>query len=639
MDLQLLPYPQFTTAFRPALFVRVQYEVPSQRHIPKTRINPSSFLADAFSTKVEEGEFVELWGKIINTASKTGTESPLGNVFANETLRLLSLFADKSKEEVKSPTFSLMSLAEPRQQQASSSGAASVKPTTESAPLTTTAPLSPINIGGDWAQFSASGFLDDDQTFPPLASTLFDTDVEKTEPRDFPLPISRKSSKRAGRKSLEFPRSVVIAESNGHSEAANLESFSKERQEVITASHMEVIELDEAFVDFWSDALLDPIASDWPAFVVCKFKPTLVPDLTFGIGDEATKKTLKWLVLEQVYNVKPRPVLPTPLTTIPTPVETPARSASPVAQTPSGRRFFNFWTLSRTPSASSTGSQRPKKVPKTPNVGEMGELIEEDEGKRDTINVRLPSSKKFKSLDLPAVKRLAVKKADKLEEKAKSVEVTRLEFPGTDIDAGAASPAIAASAAAAAGATATVELSTEKQESDVVNEVALSTPLEPVAESSEPVTRSKPTDDVPVSAEAEVALVDIEREDVSISAAPLEQEAQIIDAVAAAEPAIVSIPQSSIVADEQETGEPAKVTIIEEDTSRHPEEEVDLGLYHSIPFHFPGKTNRRDPASLSVESHQPLSPEVSLHVQQPGEVEQAVPIASSMFTSSYLKLI
>jgi hypothetical protein len=269
----------------------------------------------------------------------------------------------------------------------------------------------------------------------------------------------------------------------------------------------------------------------------------------------------------------------------------------------------------------------------------MGELIEEDEGKRDTINVRLPSSKKFKSLDLPAVKRLAVKKADKLEEKAKSVEVTRLEFPGTDIDAGAASPAIAASAAAAAGATATVELSTEKQESDVVNEVALSTPLEPVAESSEPVTRSEPTDDVPVSAEAEVALVDIEREDVSISAAPLEQEAQIIDAVAAAEPAIVSIPQSSIVADEQETGEPAKVTIIEEDTSRHPEEEVDLGLYHSIPFHFPGKTNRRDPASLSVESHQPLSPEVSLHVQQPGEVEQAVPIASSMFTSSYLKLI
>jgi hypothetical protein len=66
--------------------------------------------------------------------------------------------------------------------------------------------------------------------------------------------------------------------------------------------------LDEAFVDFWTDTLLDPITPDWPPFVVCKLKHALVPDLTFGIGEEATKNTLKWLSLEQVYSVKPHPI-------------------------------------------------------------------------------------------------------------------------------------------------------------------------------------------------------------------------------------------------------------------------------------------------------------------------------------------
>src|SRR5258708_26940959 len=37
-DLQLLPYPQFTTAVYPALLVRVQYEVTSPERIPKKKI-------------------------------------------------------------------------------------------------------------------------------------------------------------------------------------------------------------------------------------------------------------------------------------------------------------------------------------------------------------------------------------------------------------------------------------------------------------------------------------------------------------------------------------------------------------------------------------------------------------------------
>jgi len=77
-----------------------------------------------------------------------------------------------------------------------------------------------------------------------LVSTLFDTDVEKNEPRDLPLPIS---SKRAVRKSLEFPRSMVIADST--EDSSNEAADPKSCQEVITVSKLEVIKLDEGFID------------------------------------------------------------------------------------------------------------------------------------------------------------------------------------------------------------------------------------------------------------------------------------------------------------------------------------------------------------------------------------------------------
>ena len=97
-------HPHFTTALHSALLVRVQDE------------DQPVLLADAFSIKVKEGEFAELWAKITSATSKAGSELPLGNVLTNETLRLLSLVADKTKEEVKSPAFSVISLVEPRHQ-------------------------------------------------------------------------------------------------------------------------------------------------------------------------------------------------------------------------------------------------------------------------------------------------------------------------------------------------------------------------------------------------------------------------------------------------------------------------------------------------------------------------------------------
>ncbi|KAF8809977.1 hypothetical protein BYT27DRAFT_7050309, partial [Phlegmacium glaucopus] len=78
-----------------------------------------------------------------------------------------------------------------------------------------------------------------------------------------------------------------------------------------------IIQLDEAFVDFWSDSLLDPISADWPTFIICKFKSSLVPELTFGVTEEGQKqKTIQWLVLEQVYTIRALPVPPIPVETV-----------------------------------------------------------------------------------------------------------------------------------------------------------------------------------------------------------------------------------------------------------------------------------------------------------------------------------
>jgi hypothetical protein len=229
--------------------------------------------------------------------------------------------------------------------------------------------------------------------------------------------------------------------------------------------------------------------------------------------------------------------------------------------------------MSRTPSTSSTGSQKAKKAPKTPKVGEMGELIEEDEGKKDTIQVKFPSSKKFKSLDLPGIMRSFGKKSDKLDsEKAKSADGTGPEISATSpIDVTAASVAVAAGVAAVA-TTAAVSVATEKQGTNVNED--LSTSPEVVAESSEPVLAF--TDDAPkqdaVPVEVEVAVLDVEKTDIATThTAVPEQDAQNVDAGAAAEPAIVSEPDSTIVAD-QRSHQPLP-TVVEVPVQQHGDNE------------------------------------------------------------------
>ena len=387
--------------------MRIEFEYLTESRKPKVKIQPLNLLADAFSANVDSEEYAELWAKI-TTDSKNGSDpSPLSNIFADETIRFLSLVSNggKGKEkEVKSPTFSLFPLSPPMSP-VKRSFSAGDEPSTSTAvvelvhtksatdPVSAT-PLSPLAIGSDWAQFSSSGFLDTSAAIVPLVSTLFDTDIEKTVPPDPPVPtLSRKSSRRAKGKSVVAIADSFASQVSSPGKAASIEG--EESGPTVKATNLEIIQFDEAFIDFWSDSLLDPITSQWPTFIICKFKSTLVPKLTYGTAEEGKpQKTLKWLILEQVYTVKPPPPPPpAPAPVIAPPAVDPelieaARPSSPTASV-SGKKRFMFWSVSRSASTSSATSTSDKeKGRKTPKVSEMGEVIEEEGGKTPSSPTR-----------------------------------------------------------------------------------------------------------------------------------------------------------------------------------------------------------------------------------------------------------
>ncbi|KAJ3516879.1 hypothetical protein NLJ89_g858 [Agrocybe chaxingu] len=492
-DLQLLPRPRFTTSVHDALFVRIEIELASFRRKPKSRIHPVDLLADAFSTKVEDGEYAEVWAKI--TAASKGGDHPssLSNFFADETIRFLSLVPDKrkEKEEVKSPTFSLLpSSASPRKRSFSVTEADKpaplatqhTKPATDPTPITT--PISPLAIGSDWAQFSTSGFIDVSPGIPPLASTLFDTDLEKTRAK---APAVEPAS--SPRKSTASSTTTTQAE--------------PEPQVVVRATNLHVVQLDEAFIDFWSDALLDPISADWPTFIVCKFKSTLVPELTYGpleVEAGQHRKTLKWLVLEQVYTLRPPPPPPPPCgnTGDAGPRERQAFVACTVDLREEAIQFLEFDL--------EDGIQL---------VGEMGELIEEEDAKPAKGRQSLDASRKDKGKakkDESKPKEVKPKEEAKPKEEVKAKEESAKEGVSTTAVAAIATSAVAAGAAAAVlAATSSEEPEVPKtEEAEAEKIVEVEGPVgevkqDAVAEVVTTVDETIPTQEIPVVDEVDKA--------------------------------------------------------------------------------------------------------------------------------------
>ncbi|KAJ7102276.1 hypothetical protein B0H15DRAFT_813958 [Mycena belliarum] len=396
-DATFFPSPRFSTRLYDALFVRIETEMLTESGQHKN--HPLRLIADALkastrsasspdpSNTASPSSELELWEALKKHVSVADADSEsypgLSNLFADETIRFLSLIPTASDIRAKSqdpPPFTLfvpaskvgrrrsMSLSD-QDKATAVNAAAHVKAASSNS--SGTASTDPLAL--DWGQFSTSGFFSEngDSSDSKLAATLLDNkDVEVTIPRKsstrrklppalIPLPSSRG-------KSLDLPAA--------HEEKEVKQGKSK-------ATKFAVVQLDEAFIDFWSDALLDPISSDWPAFVVCKIKSSVPANTADG-------KKIGWLIIEQRL-VTARP----PLSVVTTTEKEPQARPRPTSPKPSfhsdskstkKKRFSFFTSLSSSSvsSASTTktdGTKGKKKTGKGPKVGEMGEILKEEE--------------------------------------------------------------------------------------------------------------------------------------------------------------------------------------------------------------------------------------------------------------------
>ncbi|KAK7045993.1 hypothetical protein VNI00_006988 [Paramarasmius palmivorus] len=421
LDSGLLPRTRFSTRRYDALFIHVDTEVRSNAAKPPksfTQLLSAALTANFASDDSSDSK--QVWEKLKQLVT-SGETVDITLILSDDTLRLLSLL------EPNAPTTPILNLAASETPQrkrslslnnGSKSGSNTPghrKSISEShshgAPvLPTISKLVPSSgdkangsgngIALDWSQFSSSGFIESSLMGAPLAETLMDKDVEVTKP---PSPTlsgrkspSRKSSEKRpgrGRKSLDaLPPISIPGNTNVNVEKDKPET--DENKLVSRATQISIVKLDEAFVDFWADALLDPISEGWPRFVICRLKSSLSEtELSEG-------KKLEWLVIEQKF-VKPAPSVPATIEATPTSAtETASPSTAesgtprprPTSPKPSFRSFsssakkrFTFWSSDKDKDKDDE-VEKPSKTKKkkgatasSPKVGEMGEILKEED--------------------------------------------------------------------------------------------------------------------------------------------------------------------------------------------------------------------------------------------------------------------
>jgi hypothetical protein len=515
IDTNILPRPRFSTRQYDALFVQIETELSPTGGQPKH--HPLRLVAEAFNAiAAESGSNTDLWETIKKAGSDQNNDSPggypgLSHIFADETIRFLSLIPiDDGGSEPTSPTFSLflpqkatgasrrrsfsMSDRDKAVAAAAAAAASNASPTTRhTKPATEPSTLPTSKSPTDWAEFSTSGFFEDISASKPLASTLLEKekDMEVTLPRPNKRSKASPISQTNTRKSLDTPRSAVIHETP------------IEEKTISKTNFVSITQLDEAFIDFWSDALLDPISSSWPAFIICKLKSTLT-------GVEVDGKKLEWLVIEQSFKRPPPP--PTSQdshtsemgTRRPRPSSPKPSFKSDMTFGGSTRKRFSFFTSRTSTSSIEKSTRGRKKAGNSPRVGEMGEILAEEEEKAvETVKIRVPSPKPRKSVDVPKksadVSRKSVDVAKKNSENGKA--------NGVDVSSLAAGAAAAVGAVAVVGAiAATATSSPEAVRSDAapaINGSAAAVDAPPPADSTPvpEVVTPKPEAALPVETE------------------------------------------------------------------------------------------------------------------------------------------
>ncbi|THH30472.1 hypothetical protein EUX98_g3724 [Antrodiella citrinella] len=401
LDEGLLTRPRFSTRRYDALFVRISTGLPAST-TSKPNQHPLQLIEGAFKAEASAtGDYAQLWEQLKHAAiddgdAKKGVRSGLSRIFDDDTIRILSVVpveddntkavtvATPAPHEVRPTRRRSTSLGPVTRANGGANGKVQIaSPSPASIPL----PASPTV----WADFSTAGFGESLGT--DLAATLLDDDdVEVTNP-PHAAPKRKDSGKKrkatssppaSRRSSADNPRPLLQRPA---AEAAPIDVLKSAKTRT---SLISLIKLDEAFIDFWSDALTDPaLTTNWPTFVLCQLKANLPATVTSSDG-----KPIKWLVVEHAFTYPPPPP-PAPEPASPRRAASPRPSiqsniSSRKSSTFTSRTRFNFFSSSNASGenkspASPTGAPRTsfslkspgarKRAAKAPRVGEMGEVL------------------------------------------------------------------------------------------------------------------------------------------------------------------------------------------------------------------------------------------------------------------------
>lgn len=474
------------------MYVSVNSEIASGTAKPKD-VHPLAIVTDALKSDLAgEGEFKDAWETIRKATEATNPSEGddtsdegyrlLSSVFSDETIRSLSL--RPLEGDVTTPTITMFTPTPRHMRRRSSSvGAPVIKqkisiahsssPTTPSAKAAGKAraePEPPSPISSDWNLFSTAGFGEPTPQSMHIAETLWDNALEKTQPVQ-PSVLRKLSGKHHSRRSSYDYVATPIQR----------ETSTKTISCVSTASS--VVQLDEAFIDFWNDSLLDSVSSFWPSFVICQLKEAA------GIRIEDTPIT--WLVIEQIFTVQ-APLSPVPASPVSTQIS-PRPSlrsqagsekrhrASRVSSTFSAtRKRFHFFGTHHDSSFSVELTKDTGKSSRATRVGEMGEIIQEETPSASQAAVP-PAAAKVKEEPVP------------------STETERTVKDAAEIAAvGAIATAAAVAAVAEAEAPVEPEAEAATKQVDTLQDEAPVTPAPGPLATAEPIEPAAEEDITPV---------------------------------------------------------------------------------------------------------------------------------------------
>ncbi|KAI0641033.1 hypothetical protein C8Q79DRAFT_1078761 [Trametes meyenii] len=424
-DDDLLPRPRVSTRRYDALYVRVESQIQDVKSI-KQKQHPLRLISDALRSELglTDAQYEPLWATVQKSALANDEPEPIlthvdgypsvSRIFADETIRLLSLIPAGSSSNA-TPSVPTIRIPRPPRRRSSSlnsstkaNGNGKASTNGSAANRSAASPTSPTSPK-DWMDFSTSGF-GDSTLGKDFASTLLDKDVEVTTPRPV---VERKTSKkrkaspgRSRRSSVDSPAPESATRVTQLAPSAPPPPKSK-------STIVNVIKLDEAFIDFWSDALLDPISADWPNFIVAQLKS--IPGL------EIDGRPLSWLVLEQRFVVPPPP--PTPAEPEANPPPPPRRASSPRPSMRSelsarksstlaaAKKRLTFFSSSQTLGGLSSKTESKataRKKAKPTRIGEMGEILSEDDKAENEAESKQPETKDEPKAVEPAPKDVPV---------------------------------------------------------------------------------------------------------------------------------------------------------------------------------------------------------------------------------------